>query len=635
MGYKLGALVSYNDENWVIIDIKTKEISEGQLTFLKIKNVLSQEIINVNSNIVREVEIKPIKDDKKETLEDTQYIQSLFKSVGDDDSDEFFDFGEEDSLFDIEEIEIDNSLKSIEEYDSIKENNQENNFVREQEIFQPPETNVHITNKSLNENTMAFVNSNPVDDTLSNMQPIGILKKERRNDNNDLNNLYEGPKIMPSRVRNNNNNVNVLNDYKNTSQIENQNINENILKSEEIQFNNNFTQNDSIKINNALQNNQTQTKINNVNLNYINQQINDEIIKPNITEVNEKLSLLNNNGLQNSTDNVFTKKENTYDSPVFYKKSFESLRDGNKSTLNSLYSTTSKNNLENKKIEPINFKKTMADPNIYDYSKNVQKPEVPFEESLETAELDTKTDKLILEGLVGKAKKHKEKHFDALTTGPLNTKKLLESFNKQQKISENIKNNFKTNQEKNENTIFGLNSKQNKNLLKESKTYKKFKLMTGFLIAIFTISFILPIIGIFMKSSFAYLELKEFNFNSILEKVLHLYILDQNSFIEQKVYFVADLFLIILTPIWFLTLMIYALVYLISISDKQYKKIAYYNFELQNKMEIIEQIQEYNNESSTYIIKIHNDIKRLKKDLNYSKSSSNKEEKEQTINIPH
>lgn len=88
-----------------------------------------------------------------------------------------------------------------------------------------------------------------------------------------------------------------------------------------------------------------------------------------------------------------------------------------------------------------------------------------------------------------------------------------------------------------------------------------------------------------------------------------------------------------------LIFIIYLVFYLISISDKQYKKIAFYNYQLQNKIEIIDSIQEYNNESSIYLIKVHNEIKKIKKDvkkLNEQKVTPNISKNEQNQqNISH
>ncbi|QGS51700.1 hypothetical protein [Spiroplasma tabanidicola] len=681
MGYKLGALVSYNDENWVIIDVKTKEISDGQLIFLKIKNVLSQEILNVSSNVVKEVEIKPIKEEQRENLEDTQYIQSFFNGVGEEDSDEFFNLGEEESLFDIEEIEIDSTLKSIEKDDEIKLNEEEENEVLgkidEPKNFERPDTRVHFSTPINPDLTGSLSRTPAVDETLSDMEPVAIFNKEKRVSNNSLDKLYETPKIMPSRVRGNDNSINIFDNnvaiknsiFNNQNEQKQNDYNQSNIKDKHNHNYNNHTN---------FENNQNMYRenFNNSNLQYQNSfsnaaqenvssiTINNDSLEQNINASNKvQESVITNDNtrmlsaFERKIGSIITKeipenKNNILETQTIKTKeiktelnsienkpnnNFEVLKETNIEIIKKL-----KNKSENQNIIDQNqsFEKKMADPNIYDYTKDSNKPSEPvFNESFEDSELTaSQTDKLVIEGLANKDEKVIEKHFDALTTGPLNTKKLLDNFNKQQKIAKNLDLNFKESLDENENNIFGQNSQFNKKALNESIIYKRFKTLTCWLIFLFVIGFITPLVGIFMKSSYAYLDLKSFNFNQILAKVFHMYLFETDAFINFKVYAIGDIVLIILTPMLLFTFAIYLIVYLVCVSDKQYKKIAFYNFELGSKIEVIEQIQEFNNETSLYLLKIHNDMKKIKKEVKSFKTKDNtntKSEKEQPINIQH
>ncbi|AHI52640.1 hypothetical protein [Spiroplasma culicicola] len=493
MGFKLGALVSYNNENWVIVDMITKQITEGNLYFLKIKNILTQEIISVDSRMVQEVSVKKKEPIKEQSIDDTAYIQSLFDEVGNMDTDEFFDLDSQET-FDLSELNItdDNDIQS--------DNPQLTRLV---ENFQIPETKVHLTPRRA-VTPSSFESVPPVDETLSNMNPIGELNTRE---------------FIPSRLTR-------------------------------------------------------------------------PMVEETKTIVKEAREMVNEINIQPSR----LKQEN----PVY----------------------------QQQEAEPIQEKR-MASTELFHNIQPVEEPK--FEENLNSF-VSLETEKRVVEGLSDKADKFKEQHFDALTTGPLNTKKLFDSFNKQQKIQQNLDDNFKKNSDtKTDVTLFGVQSNFDKNALKESKIYHKFKVMSGWLIAMFIILLIIPFAYGFMKLSYSWLQTG----GTIDFKQLIIINLTLES---GMVYFIADLLLVVAFPIWLAIFTMYLVIYLINVNDKQYKKIAFYNFQLENKISVIDSIQEYNNESSLYLIKVHNDMKKLKKDVKSLKNNANINDslnEEQRINIPH
>ncbi|WP_339021422.1 hypothetical protein [Spiroplasma endosymbiont of Atherix ibis] len=508
MGFNMGMVVSYNQQNYVIIEIIEKQVTYGFIKFLKLKNLINQEILTVNSQKVNHIELKGSQKKPEVNFEneltDTSYIESLFPEImSETDSEDLsiFDLSGEnafildDVIFEEENdnLEIQNNLDSLEKA-------QNTSSVGLVENFQTPEINIHLTPRRV----ASFEKLSPVNDTFSNLKIVGEFTTETS-------------EIIPRRV---------FNEQKKQEQLHKQ-------------------------IKNKNSEDQVIEKVNNNNNKFENIKINKEVKLESFNEIKS-----NNSEKEIINENINLLKQD-------------------------------KNQYEKQELFP-NFEKEVT---INKLEKNISNSSL------------------------------KEDHFDTLETGPLNTKKFFENFNKQKKIHDDFNSQFKNNNE-NTNTIFGINNKFDQNSLKNSKIYKKFKLMSRLLILFLVLALITPIIGIFVKAA--------------LELV-------KNKIIDLKVLFSFDLSIVINITIISLSILmltifsIYLVFYLISINDKQYKKIAFYNFQLKNNIEIIDSIQEYNNESSIYLLKVHNEIKKIKKDIkktnkHYSNQSiSNNKEENQKV----
>ncbi|ASP28591.1 hypothetical protein SCORR_v1c08190 [Spiroplasma corruscae] len=184
---------------------------------------------------------------------------------------------------------------------------------------------------------------------------------------------------------------------------------------------------------------------------------------------------------------------------------------------------------------------------------------------------------------------------DKTETGSLDTHKLNAMLIKQENILDEL--NKKDINETN--TIYGLGSNFNRAVLKESSIYKKFNIMSIWLILLFVFTIISPVVILIVKFVYLYLEssiismsyFKLFTFDGLI---------------------IADYLLVTLCPLLFLVFLVYLLSYLVYGMKIQYKKVAYQNYMLESKLKIIDSIQEFNAETSTYLIKVHNDIKKIK-----------------------
>ena len=570
MGFKIGALVVYNNQNWVILDIQTKQISNGELSFLKIKNILTQEVLNIDSRYVREFEIKQKTQSENigdvnihnQSLGDTAYIKSLFDEVGEVNTNEFFDFDEHSSL-ETNNQKVSNFDRYIPKKDiTFSEITDSSETTRLIENFQTPNSQKYFTPRR-SFNTYENLNNTPVNETLIDMKNNGIWEEKMASHSS---NYFSNPCQnihVPRRTLNNSN----------TQQTFHNNVESNreLERARENLFNSG-----------------------------------DHNLKEQVSLENISNELLNKNldKSQNMYDNV--KSENKVD----MKSSEQNLSQQKQHFIvreqqNNNHSDKTANINENYK------EKRMADSNFIN-KMNENNYETKFEEKL-TVNNSSTSDNTVIKSLNKKANLYKEKHFEALETGPLNTKKLLDNFNKQKNIKDALDEKFIQDSNEKSNTLFWNNSNFDKTELNNSKIYKKFKNMSGWLITMFVIFLITPIVGLFMKVANFYINSSEHTISFEILKQIFLFQSNYND--GNLVYFIADVLIIIATPALFLVFITFSLVYWVSVGNKQYKKLAFYNFQLQSKIEVIDSIQEFNNESSLYLIKVHNDMKKIKKEI--------------------
>ncbi|AUB31358.1 hypothetical protein [Spiroplasma floricola] len=507
MGFNMGMVVSYNQQNYVIIEIIEKEVTGGFIQFLKLKNLINQEILTVNSQKVNHIQLKGSQKNSEINFEneltDTSYIESLFPEIlSDTDSEdmELFDLSGEntftldDVIFeeeDIEKFEVQDNLDSLTKESAASSIGLIQNF-------QTPETNIHLTPRR----STTFEKISPISDTFSNLKMVGELPTETT-------------EIIPRRV---------LNEQKKQVLFEKQ------VKPKDSE---------------------------------------EQVVKKQIIE-----QQVNQNNNVKKTENIEIRKEVKIE-PLNQVKS-NNLQ---KETINSNINFLKENKVQNEK---------------QDSAKKLEKEAVE-KQILEKQDSLNKLERNI-------SNSSKEEQLDTLETEPLNTKAFFENFNKQKKLHEDFNSQFKNNKE-NTNTIFGSNNKFDQDALKNSRIYKKFKLMSRLLILFLVLALITPIIGIIAKAVVELIKTKTVDLKTLF------------SFDLSKTSNIAITAVSILMSTVFV---IYLVIYLISISDKQYKKIAFYNFQLKNNIEIIDSIQEYNNESSIYLIKVHNEIKKMKKDIKKS-----------------
>ncbi|WP_338985414.1 hypothetical protein [Spiroplasma endosymbiont of Diplazon laetatorius] len=498
MGFNMGMVVSYNQQNYVIIEIIEKEVTGWTIKFLKIKNLINQEILTVDSRKVSQIEIKGSAEKRSNDVEnqvtDTSYIESLFSEIGATETDDLslFDLSGEntftldDIVFDDyqnEDLELQADLEPFEKI----QNDATVNLIQN---FQIPETKVHLTPRR----SPSFESVPPISETFSDLNLVGEIPTQTS-------------EIIPTRV---------LNEERKQADIQ---------KQEEMKI----------------------------------------VVEPTIETKEVKLEEKDKTITFNDENNEMIRIERTTASDLFNQINVN---------LSEKRMAEESNVLSNQTIEE-DFTETL-DKEIVEKEVSLQKPQQDITRTLD------------------------EKHFDTLETGPLNTRKLFENFNRQQKIQDSLNEQYNNNNTENTNTLFGVSGGFDQDALKNSNIYRKFKVMSGWLVTLLLFMFLTPIFGLFAKAAIQWVESQTIDF-----ALLFTFSLSN----------VVDI-VIITTSIFMVgVFIVYLVCYLIAISDKQYKKIAFYNFQLQNKVEIIDSIQEYNNESSIYLIKVHNEIKKMKKDI--------------------
>ncbi|WP_339029555.1 hypothetical protein [Spiroplasma endosymbiont of Cantharis nigra] len=505
MGFSIGMVVSYNRQNYVILEIIERQINSSFIKFLKLKNLIDQQIVTVNSQEVQQIELRPRKEVQKEVTEnqitDTSYIESLFSEIGITQETEdisLFDLTGE-NTFTLDDVIFDNfENDDFENHETVNIFEKSNTSSTLVENFQTPETKVHLTPRRKS----SLENLSPISETFSDLKLVGEVATKTTE-------IIPTRKLQQEKKQSEINRIQEIKDFKKHEiEYEKRKLKENVSLDES-----NFNQNDKFK-------------------NYLIKELKSN-------PLNERNSLL--------------------------------LKELNSDLIKEINQVESNNNL-----------------NLFknDFTESLDKEVIEKE-----IELNKFSNNL--------NKEFDEKHFDTLETGPLNTRRLFENFNKQQNFQDSLNEKYRNNVD-NTNTLFGVNRNFNQDALKNSKIYKKFRIMSLWLVILLLAMVITPIIGLFIKSSVYWVQNKTlnlsviftFNFNNAIDVIF------MTAFISITLIF-----------------LIYLVFYLIIISDKQYKKIAFYNFQLENRVEIIDSIQNYNNESSVYLIKVHNELKKIKKDI--------------------
>ncbi|ARU92058.1 hypothetical protein SCLARK_001554 [Spiroplasma clarkii] len=280
-----------------------------------------------------------------------------------------------------------------------------------------------------------------------------------------------------------------------------------------------------------------------------------------------------------------------------------------------------------------NSKVKYLDDNVFETAKtqpSIERPKTAPLQSKPEYKNTTQTDKMMLEGITNKFPENdltKSKTF-----GPLNTRRLIEEYENQQEFIKNKGNLIDSEEELTGLVYQDANSLKN-NLFKNSKIYKTFKKQSLGLILIFVFMLLVPMIGIFMKLATFWLTAKMFNLTIL---TIINFSLTEVTF-SNIIYLVSDILLIIITPILILTFMIYLVCYLVSTNSRQLQKLAMFNQFVRAKDHVIEGIQDYNSQTSRYFVKIHNEMKEIKKEISDLKkvTTADSTEVPKTVKVAH
>ncbi|AKX34469.1 hypothetical protein SLITO_v1c08540 [Spiroplasma litorale] len=528
MGYKKGVIVNYNNKNYLIVDVVEKQLTDKQLTFLRLKDLISQETLTVESKAV-----KPVVVNQKQNSEngDTEYINSLFEFNSYKKTDEnIFDIVGENTLS-IDDVEIDKTLNSYSD-----------DFLND---INPTKT---LTNRKLDKYS---INGNDVVESFLG-DSTQTLYKPRRNKLNEQTDLLATNNFVDQSF----DSLKTSDYYQNQQEKEKEKeiklfdkseLEEQSIKDQELNNNINDVENTDLDIDLNYMSQQNTTTSNET---HVQNPVEEEIHSQ--TQTNETLTdgKDNENNLSyiNVTENI-TQKSDTFSTETLpdngYKEDYVKI---NKELIN--------NSFDNKKNE-INSNASINRINEYNTRDTI---------------------------------------LDNTETNGFDTNKLSDILNKQEVILTefNDKNNYNES-----NTIYGLGSSFSKATLKESGFYRKFKVMSVWLILLFCLTIITPISLLVSKLVILYLNNEYFSVEYLgifkFEKVL-----------------IIDYVLITLCPFLLIVFIAYIVGFLIFVLEKQYKKVAYQNYTLDNKLKIIDSIQEFNVQTSTYLIKVHNDLKKIK-----------------------
>jgi ABC-type multidrug transport system fused ATPase/permease subunit len=256
----------------------------------------------------------------------------------------------------------------------------------------------------------------------------------------------------------------------------------------------------------------------------------------------------------------------------------------------------------------------VADPKMDDDITNLIKSDATdvstivepgFSESTEDdLSITSETNNIILEGLNSKADKFKEKQREILATGPINAKKieqyLQSDAGENDQILDDITKEILDDNEAATDALFSTSDATENAAVNNSKSYRTFKKMTGWFIALGVLTIALPIIGIIVPMALA--NIFDFNLNFA------------NSAVSLTT-FIATILLLFATPLILLITVVYAMVYIVVTLKRQYRRVAYFNHKMVKDAETIESLQDFSNEASVFMIKLHNENKEMKKQI--------------------
>lgn len=579
MGFKKGALVIYNAQNWVINDIQQTTTPGGVFVLLTIKNIITNEVKQVDSNDVKEFVVT--NRTNKVPTEDTKFINDLFnhgisaKDTVDDSTDyDLFKLNTDEHGIDIDDVEL-------ERFDNFKEPQKqakpsvEQPIKTTQPIVEPVKSTVEVTKPIVEPIKQTFEPTKPMVEATSSVlnQPTQPLFRPTREANQPTQPVFK-PKKDPQATFFERN---LKEDFKAIPVVD-----ETISNMSPIGELNTY-EFIPTRLRNAMPN-----QGNNLNLNSKmpdNPQLDKEITRE--MNFNE-----NQSRLQPTQPRVEPERSKTFDSPVT-KPGINYIND---------------NIYESGRVSKSNTKK------VSDTNSNSS----------------TQTEKMLLGGITsnfGEKTTSKTKTF-----GPLNTKKLLEEYENQQ---DQIVKKAVVNPAEDELTglVYKTTDDIKKEVLKNSKLYNSFKKLSIGLITLFVLVLLVPLLGIFAKLAVYWLTTGAFNL-SILSQIF----LTAEVAGTSIIYLVADVFLLIITPLLVLTFAIYLIYYLVTINNKQFQRFAIFNQSVKAKDQIIDGIQEYNSQTSRYFVKIHNDMKTIKKEVEELKkvvTTPNSANEDQPRNIAH
>lgn len=229
--------------------------------------------------------------------------------------------------------------------------------------------------------------------------------------------------------------------------------------------------------------------------------------------------------------------------------------------------------------------------------------------------ITSETKKVILEGLNDKANKFKEKQREILATGPINTGVLvkhLSNHDDQTSVLDEITNDAIGKGSSTDSILENYNENPN-DIINKSKIYGSFKRMSAWLITFVVLLIFVPIIGIAIKIAG--------NFSAGLAQPMSLanifsYGLSFDSSSTAVITtFVSTILVLIVTPTLLLTTLIYGTIFIVLTLKRQYRRLAFFNYQIQKGATSIEALQDFSNESSVFMLKLHGESKETKKQI--------------------
>jgi hypothetical protein len=229
--------------------------------------------------------------------------------------------------------------------------------------------------------------------------------------------------------------------------------------------------------------------------------------------------------------------------------------------------------------------------------------------------ITSETKKILLKGLSSKANKFKEKQGEILATGPINPERLLAKISKQDEPTSVLEEMTNDALEKGDSTDSVLESfnENPENIINKSKIYGSFKKMSGWFITLVVFLIFVPLIGVAVKIAG--------NFAAGLEKPMSIANIFAYGFdisttnVWVLTTFISTIMVLIATPAILLTTIIYGTIYIVLTMKRQYRRLAYFNYQIQRGSNNVEALQDFSNESSAFMIKLHQENKEMKKQI--------------------